>query len=35
MAGVDHFVLSESNTLVVTLVRNWLDKYFPLASRSR
>jgi uncharacterized protein len=31
VAGVDHFVLSESNTLVVTLVRNWLDKHFPVA----
>jgi uncharacterized protein len=29
VAGVDHFVLAESNTLVVTLLRNWLDKYFP------
>ena len=32
VAGVDHFVLSESNTLVVTLVRNWLDKHFPVAA---
>ena len=29
VAGVDHFVLAEDNTLVVTLVRNWLQKYFP------
>ena len=29
VAGVDHFVLAEENTLVVTLVRNWLQKYFP------
>jgi len=35
VAGVDHFVLSEGNTLVVTLLRNWLDKYFPLSPRSR
>src|SRR5205809_2050876 len=35
VAGVDHFVLSESNTLVVTLVRNWLDKHFPLAAGAR
>jgi hypothetical protein len=27
-------VLSEGNTLVVTLLRNWLDKYFPV-SRAR
>jgi hypothetical protein len=30
VAGVDHFVLSESNPLVVNLVRNWLEKYFPV-----
>jgi len=29
MADVDHFMFSEGNTLVVNLVRNWLDKYFP------
>jgi len=28
-------VLSEGNTLVVTLLRNWLDKYFPVSPRSR
>ncbi len=30
MAGVDHFMFAESNTLVITLVRNWLEKHFPL-----
>ena len=35
VAGVDHFVLSEGNTLVITLLRNWLDKYFPVSSPSR
>ena len=35
VASVDHFVLSEGNTLVVTLVRNWLDKYFPVPAGSR
>src|SRR3989441_8567135 len=35
VAGVDHFVLSERNTLVITLVRNWLDKYFPVSSGPR
>jgi hypothetical protein len=29
IADVDHFMFSESNTLVVNLVRNWLDKHFP------
>jgi len=33
VAGVDHFVLSEANPLVVNLVRDWLGKYFPLAAR--
>jgi hypothetical protein len=31
MADVDHFMFSEGNTLVLNLVRNWLDKYFPPA----
>ena len=30
MAGVDHFMFAESNTLAINLVRNCLDKYFPL-----
>jgi uncharacterized protein len=30
MADVDHFMFAESNTLVLNLVRNWLDKYVPL-----
>ncbi len=30
MAGVDHFMFAEGNTLVLNLVRNWLEKYFPL-----
>jgi alpha-beta hydrolase superfamily lysophospholipase len=29
VAGVDHFLLSEKNPLVVSLVRHWLDRYFP------
>jgi dipeptidyl aminopeptidase/acylaminoacyl peptidase len=29
VAGVDHFMLGEGNTLVIQLVRNWLDRYFP------
>jgi dipeptidyl aminopeptidase/acylaminoacyl peptidase len=29
IADVDHFMFSEGNTLVVSLVRNWLDKHFP------
>jgi pimeloyl-ACP methyl ester carboxylesterase len=31
VADVDHFMLLESNPLVVTLVRGWLDKHFPVA----
>ena len=33
VAGVDHFVLSEENPLVVNLVRDWLKKFFPLSAR--
>jgi uncharacterized protein len=29
IADVDHFMFSEQDTLVVNLVRNWLDKHFP------
>jgi len=29
IADVDHFMFSEGNTLVIDLVRNWLDQYFP------
>jgi hypothetical protein len=28
IADVDHFMFSEGNTLVLNLVRNWLDKHF-------
>jgi uncharacterized protein len=31
VAAVDHFMLSESNPLVVELVRGWLAKHFPAA----
>jgi hypothetical protein len=30
IAGVDHFMLAESDPLVVALVRNWLGKHLPL-----
>jgi uncharacterized protein len=30
VADVDHFILSEGNPLVVTLVRHWLEKHFPV-----
>src|SRR2546421_8308455 len=29
VAGVDHFLFSESNTLVLNLVRDWLGQKFP------
>jgi len=29
IAEVDHFMFSEENTLVASLVRNWLDRHFP------
>ena len=30
IADVDHFMFAEGNTLVLNLLRNWLDKHFPL-----
>jgi hypothetical protein len=29
IADVDHFMFAEGNTLVIDLLRNWLDKHFP------
>ncbi len=29
VAGVDHFLFSEGNTLVLDIVRDWLAKHFP------
>jgi dipeptidyl aminopeptidase/acylaminoacyl peptidase len=34
VADVDHFMLSEGNVLVLELVRNWLEKYFPVRQAS-
>jgi pimeloyl-ACP methyl ester carboxylesterase len=31
VADVDHFMLSEANELVIELVRNWLQKHFPVS----
>ena len=31
VADVDHFMLAEGNTLVIDLVRHWLDKHFRVA----
>jgi dipeptidyl aminopeptidase/acylaminoacyl peptidase len=30
---VDHFMFSHESTRVITLIRDWLDKYFPVAAR--
>jgi uncharacterized protein len=30
VADVDHFMFAEGNTLVINLLRNWLEKHFPL-----
>ena len=29
-ADTDHFMLAESNTRVIRVVKDWLDAYFPL-----
>jgi len=29
VAGVDHFMFSEGNTLVINLLRDWLALHFP------
>jgi hypothetical protein len=30
VTGVDHFMLAEGNTLVINLVRHWLEKHLPV-----
>jgi hypothetical protein len=30
---VDHFMFSHENTRVITLIRDWLGKYFPVDAR--
>jgi len=35
VADVDHFVLSEDNPRVVTVARQWLEQYFPVACAAR
>jgi hypothetical protein len=35
VADVDHFMLAEGNTLVIDLVRRWLDRYLPLSATPR
>jgi len=32
-SGLDHFLFAENSTRVWTLMRNWLDTYFPVARR--
>jgi uncharacterized protein len=34
VAGTDHFMLAEGNTLVNNLVRDWLARHFPLYPRA-
>ena len=31
VAGTDHFIMSEGNTLVLDLVTDWVGKYLPVA----
>ena len=33
-AETDHFMFSESNTRVRTVIYDWLDKYFPVQARA-
>jgi pimeloyl-ACP methyl ester carboxylesterase len=33
IADVDHFMFAEGNTIVINLLRNWLDKHFPLRGK--
>jgi dipeptidyl aminopeptidase/acylaminoacyl peptidase len=35
VADVDHFMLAEGNTLVINLVRDWLEKHLPVAVPAR
>jgi dipeptidyl aminopeptidase/acylaminoacyl peptidase len=33
-SGLDHFLFAENSARVWTLLRNWLDAYFPARSRA-
>jgi dipeptidyl aminopeptidase/acylaminoacyl peptidase len=33
IADVDHFMFAEGNTLVINLLRNWLEKHFPSSGK--
>lgn len=35
IADVDHFMFAEGNTLVIGLLRNWLEKHFPAVGGGR
>jgi fermentation-respiration switch protein FrsA (DUF1100 family) len=32
VTGVDHFMLAEGNTLVINLVRNWVEQHLPVTT---
>jgi len=33
LSDVDHFTFNEENPRLTNIVREWLDKYFPVAKR--
>ncbi|MBI3076859.1 MAG: alpha/beta hydrolase [Deltaproteobacteria bacterium] len=34
LSEVDHFMFAEDNTRVIRLIRDWLDRYFPVRARA-
>ena len=30
VSGIDHFIFSDDSTLVLNVVKDWLEKFFPL-----
>ena len=35
LAEVDHFMFSEDNPRVISILRNWLAQYFPLGNKAK
>jgi dipeptidyl aminopeptidase/acylaminoacyl peptidase len=33
MTDVDHFMFAQENTRVITIIRDWLDKFFPVQAK--
>ena len=35
VSGIDHFIFSDDSTLVLNVVKDWLEKFFPLQASTQ